>query len=265
MLCPNELGCTFSRYMIPRTNGEEDLYEMFDGTFLVGDMCNFKVTNPVASDLNDVMYFKLEYTKRCTAVLIKGESLDNPFAMYRLSVGQSYTALKGINFYLLFIATDETSGDFAFTISYNSVSGYGEAEPTVVTQETNPRDPNSNSEEEEKEEEKTDETPETDDQNKDEEAKTDEETKVADTTDNSNTTTDNSNTDSSGGSSSGGDINPDDNEAETIGGIDDDNNDGSNTDKQDGLNKEEVIGGKDTDIVDDGNEKDNVIDDAGKN
>lgn len=102
MLCPNELGCTFSRYMIPRTNGEEDLYEMFDGTFLKGDLCNFKVTNSVASDLNDVMYMQLEYAKRCKAVLIKGESLENPLAMYNLSVGQSYTALKNINFYLLF-------------------------------------------------------------------------------------------------------------------------------------------------------------------
>ena len=87
MLCPNELGCTFSRYMIPRTNGDTDLYEMYDGTFLVGDLCNFKVTNPVASDLNDVMYFKLELADRCKAVLIKGESLDNPQAMYRLKVG----------------------------------------------------------------------------------------------------------------------------------------------------------------------------------
>ena len=105
MLCPNELGCTYSRYMIPRTNGEVDEYEMFDGTFLKGDLCNFKVTNPVGSDMNDVMYLRLEYVARAKAVLIKGESIANPIAMYTLDKGQDYTALKDINFYLLFIAT----------------------------------------------------------------------------------------------------------------------------------------------------------------
>jgi len=123
MLCPNELGCTYSRYMIPRTNGEVDEYEMFDGTFLKGDLCNFKVTNPVAADFNDVMYLKLEHKKRCNAILIKGESLANPMALYKLKVGQSYTALKGINFYILFEALEESSGDFVFKIWYNSVSG----------------------------------------------------------------------------------------------------------------------------------------------
>ena len=141
MLCPNELGCTFSRYMIPRTNGEEDVYEMFDGTFLIGDICNFKVTNPVASDLNDVMYLKLEYLKKAKAILIKGESLSNPVAMYTLKIGQEYTALKGINFYLMFLALEETSGDFVFRIWYNNVSGYGEAAPTKVTFEDDPRNP----------------------------------------------------------------------------------------------------------------------------
>ena len=155
MLCPNELGCTFSRYMIPRTNGEEDLYEMFDGTFLKGDLCNFKVTNSVASDLNDVMYMQLEYAKRCKAVLIKGESLENPLAMYNLSVGQSYTALKNINFYLLFQATEESSGDFAFKIWFNSVNGYGKVEPTKVTYEEDPRNPSKAVEEEPVEEEET--------------------------------------------------------------------------------------------------------------
>ena len=116
--------------MIPRTNGQADLYEMFDGTFLVGDLCNFKVTNPVSSDLNDVMYFKLEYIDKAKAVLIKGESLSNPKAMYKVKVGQTFTALKGFNFYLLFEALDETSGDFAFKIWHNNVSGYGESEPT---------------------------------------------------------------------------------------------------------------------------------------
>ena len=199
MLCPNELGCTFSRYMIPRTNGETDHYEMFDGTFLVGDLCNFKVTNPVASDLNDVMYFKLEYANRCNAILIKGESLSNPIALYRLSIGQSYTALKGINFYILFQATEETSGDFAFKIWYNNVSGYGESEPTTVTYEEDPRNPSDPDPEPEPEPEKPDTTTDT----------TDNSASTTDNTSDSTDTTDNSSsTDSTGGT--GNDIDPDD-------------------------------------------------------
>ena len=250
MLCPNELGCTFSRYMIPRTNGDTDHYEMFDGTFLVGDLCNFKVTNPVSSDLNDVMYFKLEYLNRCTAVLIKGESISNPIALYRLSVGQSYTALKGINFYLLFMATDETSGDFAFKIWYNNVSGYGESEPTVVTYEEDPRNPSEPDPEPEPEPE-----PEKPDETTDEDDKTD----TTDPTDNTSGSTDTSgNTDTTGGT--GTDINPDDSNQEKIGdNTVDDNTDnttddsgntdtsgGTNSDSDDGLNEQETIGG-DTD------------------
>jgi hypothetical protein len=125
MLCPNEAGCTFSRNLIPKTNGDDTLYEMFDGTFLIGDTCNFKITNPYASDLNDVMYIRVEYFARCKPVLVKGESLVNPIAMYELRAGQDYTALKGINFYLLWMSTDESSGDFVFRIWYKSVSGYG--------------------------------------------------------------------------------------------------------------------------------------------
>lgn len=92
---------------------------MFDGTFVKGDLCNFKITNPVMTDLNDVMYLRLEYFARCRPVLIKGESLQNPIAMYQLSKGQDYTALRGINFYLLFISEEESSGDFVFRIWFN--------------------------------------------------------------------------------------------------------------------------------------------------
>ena len=259
MLCPNELGCTFSRYMIPRTNGDTDHYEMFDGTFLVGDLCNFKVTNPVSSDLNDVMYFKLEYLNRCTAVLIKGESISNPIALYRLSVGQSYTALKGINFYLLFMATDETSGDFAFKIWYNNVSGYGESEPSVVTYEEDPRNPSEPDPEPEPEPE-----PEKPDETTDEDDKTD----TTDPTDNtSDDGTDTSgSTDTTGGT--GTDINPDDSNQEKIGdNTVDDNTDnttddsgntdtsgGTNSDSDDGLNEQETIGG-DTDTDTDSNKE----------
>ena len=262
MLCPNELGCTFSRYMIPRTNGETDHYEMFDGTFLVGDLCNFKVTNPVASDLNDVMYFKLEYVNRCKAVLIKGESISNPIALYRLAVGQSYTALKGINFYILFEATEETSGDFAFKIWYNNVSGYGESEPTVVTYEEDPRNPSDPDPEPEPEPEKPDETTDIPDK-----------PDTTDSKDNTSDSTDTSdNTEKSDGT--GSDIDPDDSNQEKIGdntGDDDDevtpddsgNTDtssdssgGTNSDGDDGLNDQETIGGDtgtDTDTETDDN------------
>ena len=57
---------------------------MFDGTFVQDDICNFKITNPVAADLNDVMYMRMEYYVRCYPILIKGESLANPIALYRL-------------------------------------------------------------------------------------------------------------------------------------------------------------------------------------
>lgn len=93
LLCPNELGCTFSRYLIPQTNGQETSYEMFDGTFLSGDICNFKITNPPIADLNDVMYMRLKHISNCRAVLIKGESMTNPISMYTLKTGQEYTAL----------------------------------------------------------------------------------------------------------------------------------------------------------------------------
>lgn len=141
MTCPNELGCTFSRFLMPQTNGQKELYEMFEGTFVKGDLCNFKVTNPSITDLNDVMYFRLEYVTRANAIMIKGESLQNPIAMYTLSKGQDYTALRGINFYLLFESTDESSGDFVFRIWFNRVGGFGEVEPTEVTYEKEPLKP----------------------------------------------------------------------------------------------------------------------------
>ena len=61
--------------------------------------------------------------------------------MYSLSKGQDYTALRGINFYLLFVSTEESSGDFVFRIWFNRVGGYGEVEPDVVTYEKVPLKP----------------------------------------------------------------------------------------------------------------------------
>ena len=102
-------------------------------------MCNFKITNPVETDLNDVMYLRLEHFARCKPILFKGESLQNPIAMYQLNKGQDYTALRGINFYLLFISNSESSGDFVFRIWFNSVNGLGKEDPKEVTWEKEPQ------------------------------------------------------------------------------------------------------------------------------
>ena len=87
MLCPNEEARRFSRELAPQADGTVDLYEMYDGTFLDGDMCNFKISNPVEADFNDVMYIRLEHIVRARAILVKGASLMNPVAIYTLSPG----------------------------------------------------------------------------------------------------------------------------------------------------------------------------------
>ena len=46
MLCPNEFGCIYSRNLSPPINGEKKMYEQITGTFLKGDICTFKITNP---------------------------------------------------------------------------------------------------------------------------------------------------------------------------------------------------------------------------
>lgn len=75
-------------------NGTEMLYEMLDGTFLSGDLCSFKIAMPTGSDPNDVLYIRIEYISKTKATLIKGESLQNPKAMYSLAAGQTYTATR---------------------------------------------------------------------------------------------------------------------------------------------------------------------------
>lgn len=114
-----------------------------------------------------------------------------------------------MNFYILFESLEETSGDFAFKIWYNNVSGFGEAEPTKVTYEEDPRDPSTVTPDPVEEETTTDTTDPTD--------TTDETTDTTDATDNTNT---------GEATNSGGDIDPDDNETETIGGIEDDTTEG---------------------------------------
>ena len=138
MLCPNEEACKYERYL---TAGDDDIYEMFEGRFLKGDLCNFRISAPGDPDMNDVMILRLEHYARCIPFLVKGESLTNPMAFYQINKGADYTALRGINLYLLFIATEENSGDFAFRIKYNAVNGPGKTEPTEVTWEVEPQKP----------------------------------------------------------------------------------------------------------------------------
>lgn len=91
---------------------------------------------PYTTDLNDVMYLRIEYLYNTKAILIKGENLVEPMAIYDMYAGQTYTATKGINLFLLFEGLQMQAGDFVFTLWYQSTSGAGEAEPTTVTYES---------------------------------------------------------------------------------------------------------------------------------
>ena len=87
MLCPNEVGCSFTHTIYPPRNESTHLYEQLDGVFLKGDICSFKIALPPGSDPNDVLYLRTEHFKLTTAKLIKGKSLQEPKAMYSLSPG----------------------------------------------------------------------------------------------------------------------------------------------------------------------------------
>ena len=80
------------------------------GQFFDRDICTFIIENPSSSDFNDMMNLRIEYFKDCFPVLIKGTSLYKPEIMYRLDIGQTFTARKGLNFYLLWQATTENRG-----------------------------------------------------------------------------------------------------------------------------------------------------------
>ena len=129
MLCPNELGCLFARTLVPPSNGAEKLYENIEGKFQKGDLCSYKVSIPSSTDLNDMMYMRVEYLHNTKATLIKGNSLLDPIAMYSLDEGHNFSATKGVNMFLLFEALSISSGDFVFKIWYNSVSGSGKTQP----------------------------------------------------------------------------------------------------------------------------------------
>ena len=82
MLCPNEIGCLFSRTLSPPNNEAEKLYENLQGRFQKGDLCSFKITIPSGADINDMMYVRIEYLNNAKASLIKGQSLLKPDSLY---------------------------------------------------------------------------------------------------------------------------------------------------------------------------------------
>jgi hypothetical protein len=133
MLCPNEVGCLFQRNIAPPINGAEKLFEQVTGTFLKNDVCTFKITIPQATDLNDIMYIKFEYINNAEGTIVKGANLVDAISLSKARAGQTYSATKGINFYVSFRALSTNSGDFVFKIWYKEVSGSGERAPEVVT------------------------------------------------------------------------------------------------------------------------------------
>ena len=68
----------FERNLIPPLDGTSRLFENLKGVFLLGDVCSFKIQIPDGTDLNDMMYIRLEYLKDASATLIKGETFDSP-------------------------------------------------------------------------------------------------------------------------------------------------------------------------------------------
>lgn len=121
MLCPNEIGCLFSRTLTPPTNEDQKLYENLEGRFQKGDLCSFKITIPTNADKNDMMYLRIEYLNNAKASLIKGASLLDPDSLYQVTPGHDFSASKGTDMYLLFESTSISSGDFVFKIWYNKV------------------------------------------------------------------------------------------------------------------------------------------------
>jgi len=102
MLCPNELGCLFSRTLVPPTSGAKKTYEQIEGKFQLGDLCSYKIAIPSSTDLNDMMYITIEYLSNARAYLIKGNNLLDPIALYPdIKPGQTFSATKDVNFFLM--------------------------------------------------------------------------------------------------------------------------------------------------------------------
>jgi hypothetical protein len=66
--------------------------------------------------------------------LVKGSNLVDAISLSKPKAGQVYSATKGINFFLSFLAKSSNSGKFVFRIWYKAIPGTGEAAPTKVTE-----------------------------------------------------------------------------------------------------------------------------------
>ena len=100
---------------------------MANDNFVRNDLCSFFVSIPNQTDLNDMMYLRVEYLYNVKMTVIKGESLEQPTTMYsdNIAAGMTFTATKGVNFWITFEATQVTSGQFVFTVWFKHVAGAG--------------------------------------------------------------------------------------------------------------------------------------------
>jgi hypothetical protein len=74
-----------------------------------------------------MMYVRFEYMDKAVATIIKGKSLHAPDAMYEdVGAGTVFTGTAGVNFWLLFEATSQSSGEFVFTLWFKETSGEGQ-------------------------------------------------------------------------------------------------------------------------------------------
>jgi len=89
---------------------------------------------PQSTDLNDMMYVRIEYMNNAEGTLVKGSNLVDAISLSKIRSGQTYSATKGVNLYLSFRALSSVSGDFVFNIWYKDIPGSGEREPTKVTE-----------------------------------------------------------------------------------------------------------------------------------
>ena len=87
--------------------------------------------------MNDLMYVKFEYLNNAEGTIVKGSNLVNAVSLSKVRSGQTYSATKGINFYISFQAMSTSSGDFVFKIYYKEVSGSGEKAASIVTYQEN--------------------------------------------------------------------------------------------------------------------------------
>ncbi len=46
------------------------------------DICSFRISIPDTTDMNDVMYFRLEYLKDVSLTLLKAKEINEPISLY---------------------------------------------------------------------------------------------------------------------------------------------------------------------------------------